>query len=117
MKIGEVCLNTNNVVLLADFYKQLLEIDNSSNDEVHQLLISEETQLSIWNDGSHKDNNNRNINLAFTVDDIDAAYKKLLAMDVRIIEKPTQRPWGAINMSFYDPDGNIIYFRSFPEHE
>lgn len=23
------------------------------------------------------------------------------------------RPWGATNMSFYDPDCNIIYLRSF----
>ena len=36
-----------------------------------------------------------------------------LAMGVEVIEKPTQRPWGAVNMSFYDSDRNIIYFRSF----
>lgn len=30
-----------------------------------------------------------------------------------IIEKPTMRPWGARNMSFYDPDKNIIYLRTF----
>lgn len=28
-----------------------------------------------------------------------------------IIEPPTKRPWGAVNMSFYDPDNNVIYFR------
>ena len=38
MRIGEVCLNTNDVVKLANFYKQLLEIDNGSNDEVHQAF-------------------------------------------------------------------------------
>ena len=47
------------------------------------------------------------------MDDIDVEYQKLLAMGVEIIEKPTKRPWGAINMSFYDTDRNIIYFRSF----
>ena len=110
MRIGEVCLNTNNVIKLANFYKQLFEIDNGSNDEIHQTLISEETQFTIYNDGSH----NQNISLAFTVEDIDAEYQKLLEMGVEIIEKPTKRPWGAVNMSFYDPDRNIIYFRSFP---
>lgn len=30
-------------------------------------------------------------------------------------EPPTQRPWGARNMSFLDPDGNLITFRSFPK--
>lgn len=113
MRIGEVCLNTNDVVKLANFYKQLLDIDNGSNDETHQVLICEETQFTIYNDGSYKNNNNQNISLAFTVDDIDVKYQKLLEMGVEVSEKPTQRPWGAVNMSFYDPDRNIIYFRSF----
>lgn len=38
MKIGEVCLLTNDVQRLAAFYKQLLEIENDSNDETHQFL-------------------------------------------------------------------------------
>ena len=115
MKIGEVCLNTNDVVKLANFYKQLFGIDNGSNDEVHQTLISEETQFTIYNDGSKKDNNNRNICLAFTVDNVDTEYQKLLAMGAEIIEKPTKRPWGTTNMSFTDPDRNVIYFRSFSD--
>lgn len=49
------------------------------------------------------------------VDDIDLVYEKLLAMGVEVIEKPTYRPWGMVNMSFYDPDRNIIYFRSKPK--
>lgn len=114
MRIGEVSLNTNDVVALARFYKHLLGIDNGSNNEIHQTLICEETQLTIYNDGSHKNNNNQNISLVFTVGDIAAEYQKLLEMGVEIIEKPVQRSWGATNMSFYDLDRNIIYFRSFP---
>ena len=113
MRIGEVCLNTNDVVKLANFYKQLLRIENGSNDEVHQTLLSEETQFTIYNDGSKKNNDNQNICLAFTVDDVDAEYQRLLALGAEIIEKPTKRPWGTTNMSFYDPDGNVICFRSF----
>ena len=30
------------------------------------------------------------------------------------LEKPETRPWGARNMSFYDPDGNVVYIRSLP---
>lgn len=113
MRIGEVCLNTNDVVTLANFYKKLLGIDNGSNDEIHQILIGDETQLTIYNDGTIKNNNNQNICLSFTVEDIEVEYTKLLAMGVDIIEKPTKRPWGTVNMSFYDPDKNVIYFRSF----
>ena len=115
MRIGTVSLLTNDVLSLTSFYKQLLEIENDSEDEIHQVLIAEETALTIYNDGSIKNNQNQNICLAFTVDDIEKEYKKVLAMGARIIEGPTKRPWGAINMSFYDPDNNMIFFRSFPK--
>ena len=115
MKIGEVCMLTNDVPRLAAFYKQLLGVDNDSNDETHQFILSEETALTIYNDGTAKNNRNENICLAFTVNDMDREYEKVKALGARVIEPPTQRPWGAVNMSFYDPDNNIIYFRSFPE--
>ncbi len=114
MKIGEVSLLTNDVMKMADFYKKLLETDNGSNDEVHQTLIGQETMLTIYNDGSEKNNRNQNICLAFTVDDIEKAYHRVISLGAEIIEPPTARPWGAVNMSFYDPDGNTIYLRAFP---
>ncbi|MFW2491953.1 VOC family protein [Clostridium chromiireducens] len=113
MRIGEVGLLTNDVVKLANFYKLLLETENGSNDTVHQTILAEETMLTIYNDGSVKNNENQNICLAFTVNDIDAEYEKLVNLGVEIIEEPKLRPWGTNNMSFYDPDKNIIYFRSF----
>ena len=116
MRIGAVSLLTNDVLRLAAFYKQLLEIENDSEDEIYQVLIAEETALTIYNDGSIKNNQNQNVCLAFTVDDIEKEYKKVLSMGARIIEGPAERPWGAINMSFYDPDNNTIFFRSFPKN-
>lgn len=116
MKLGEVSLLTNDVLRLAAFYKQLLETENGSDDEIHQTIIGEETMLTIYNDGSAKNNRNQNICLAFTVEDMEKEYKKVAALGAKIIEKPTVRPWGATNMSFYDPDGNVIYLRSFPKN-
>ncbi len=115
MTIGEVCLLTNDVRRLAAFYKQLLGVENGSDDEVHQFILTEETSLTIYNDGTEKNNQNRNICLAFTVDDMDREYEKVKALGAEIIEPPARRPWGAVNMSFRDPDNNIIFFRSFPE--
>lgn len=113
MRLGEVGLLTNDVIRLADFYKALLEVDNQSNDAVHQVIISEETMLSIYNDGTKKENNNRNMCIAFTVEDMDKEYEKIRRLGADVIEAPTIRPWGTKNMSFYDPDGNIVYLRSF----
>ena len=114
MRIGEVCLLTNDVKRLAAFYKRLLETENGSDDETHQFILTEETALTIYNDGTAKNNQNQNICLSFTVDDVEKEYEKVLALDARIIEGPAKRPWGAVNMSFYDPDNNVIFFRSFP---
>lgn len=80
MRIGEVSLLTNDVIKLADFYKKLLEIDNESNDPVHQTLIAEETMLTIYNDGSVKNNKNQNICLAFTVDDVEKEYRRVMEL-------------------------------------
>ncbi|MBR6007515.1 MAG: VOC family protein [Clostridia bacterium] len=111
MRIGEVGLLTNDVKRLVRFYKQLLETENYSDDETHQFIITDGTALSVYNDGTVKNDQNQNMCLAFTVDDIEKEYAKLKAMGAKIIEPPAKRPWGAINMSFYDPDNNVVYLR------
>ena len=115
MKIGEVCLLTNDVPRLAAFYKQLLGVENGSDDEFHQFIITEGTALTISNDGTVRNNQNQNMCLAFTVDDIDREYERVQALGARIVEPPAKRPWGAVNMSFYDPDNNMVFFRCFPD--
>ena len=115
MKLGEVCFLTDDVVRLANFYKQLLDIDHGNDDPVHQTLIAKETMLTVFNDGTRKNNKNQNICVAFTVENMEKAYQKVLALGASVIEPPTVRPWGAINMSFLDPDNNVIYLRKFPD--
>lgn len=117
MRIGEVCLLTSDVIRLANFYKLLFGIDNESNDDTHQFIISEETTLTVYNDGMERKSNQHNICIAFTVDDVDAEYARLVKLGVRIVDPPTLRPWGAKNMSFLDPDNNLITFRCFPNND
>ena len=117
MTIGEVCLLTNDVTGLAGFYRQLPGVENGSDDETHQFILSDGTALTVYTDGTVKNNPSRNICLAFTVDDIDREYEKVPALGAKIIEPPAKRPWGAVNMSFPDPDNIMIFFRSFPENE
>ena len=79
---------------------------NMQNNNIIDLQTNGSSQV----DGN---NLNQNICLAFTVDDIEEEYRKILNLGMEIIDKPIKRPWGATNMSFYDPDRNIIYLRSF----
>lgn len=115
MTLGEVCLCTNGVKRLADFYKALLGADNGSEDEVHQFILTGEVALTVYDDGNKKNNANQNIALAFTVPDVDAEYERLLRMGVTVLEPPATRPWGARNLHLLDPDGNRVYLRSFPK--
>lgn len=113
MRIGEVSISTHDVIKLANFYKKLFNIDNDSDDNIHQVILNDGTGLTIYNDGKERKNNSQNICLAFTVDDVDTEFERLKGLGVEIIEPPTLRPWGAKNMYFNDPDGNSIVFRSF----
>jgi len=115
LMLGEVCLLTRDVVALANFYKMLLQVDNGSDDPVHQFILSEGTTLTIYRDEARAERGQANIALAFTVDDVDAEYRRLQANQVTIIEPPQTRPWGARNMHIQDPDGNPVYFRSLPK--
>lgn len=115
MKIGEVSLSTNDVIRLSNFYKTLFEIDNDCNDDIHQVILTEGTGLTVYNDGKERNSNSQHICLAFTVGDVDVEFERLKKLGIEIIEPPTTRPWGAKNMYFNDPDGNSIVFRSFPE--
>ena len=117
MRIGEVSLQTNDVNRLADFYKWLLSTDNGSRDEEHQVILEGETALTVYNDGSRKNNCKQNTALAVPVADVGREYQRLLDRGVLIVEGPTQRPWGAKNLHFLDPGGNHVYFRSFPGKE
>ena len=110
--LGEVCIETNDVLKIADFYRKILKITSECTDEVHQFIITEGTTLTVYNNGIPKNNQNQNISLAFTVEDVDKEYKRLLELGVAIIDAPKVQPWGAKNMHFCDPDGNHIYFRS-----
>ena len=114
MKIGEIGLLTNDVIGLSNFYKTVFGIDNKSDDDVIQFIITEGTGLTIYNDGMKRKENYQNVCLAFTVDDVDAEYERLKTLGVEIIEPPTIRPWGAKNMIFLDPEGNQLIFRCVP---
>lgn len=111
MYLGEVSLLTDDVPRLAAFYRALLGVENGSDDPTHQTIVAEETMLTVYNDGRPK-GDGRRMCLAFTVEDVYTEHERVKALGAEIIDPPTQRPWGAVSMSFRDPDGNEVYLRS-----
>lgn len=117
MRIGEVCLLTWDVPRLAEFYRKLLDAapGEDKDNQVHQFVLAEETALTVMGDETPR--TGQNAVLAFTVENMDAAFAKVRALGAEILEEPQKRPWGAVNMSFRDPDGNVVYFRCFMKEQ
>lgn len=114
MKLGEVCLLTDDVPRLANFYRRLLGIDGNCDDPVHQTVIAEEPMLTVYNDGIPRAGAVNRMCLAFSVEDVDEAYARVCSLGAEVLTPPTKQPWGAVNMSFLDPDGNTVYLRKLP---
>ena len=44
----------------------------------------------------------------FLVDDVDRAYRELVARGVKFLKEPKETPWGGKVALFQDPDGNTL---------
>ena len=109
-----ICLITNDVKRLSEFYQKVLQTTSDSDDDIHQEIKTRGAFLSIlYCDQATK--GNPYMSMAFTVDDVDDEFVRLKRLGIKIIDEPTMRPWGAKKMRFCDPDGNFVVFRSFPK--
>ncbi len=50
--------------------------------------------------------------LDFLVDDVNAEYERIVALDLDWVMPPTTQPWGNRSMIFRDPGGNLVNFFS-----
>lgn len=108
MKLCGVCIITNDVPKLVDFYKVVFEVE-PEGDSVHSAFDS--MQLAIWNPGNTEISSIKNMSLMFFVDNADYEYEKLNCIEnIRDLAKPKIEPWGVKAFTFKDPDGNEINF-------
>jgi uncharacterized glyoxalase superfamily protein PhnB len=64
--------------------------------------------LGFDQDDDHTSAEGLGVTLWFTVDDLQAAFDRLVTLGARVRYPPTQKPWGATLAAVYDPDGNMI---------
>lgn len=114
MTFSGICLITNDVHRLSEVYQTVLQTTPDCYDNIHQEIHTLGASLALLKSENQEDHGNKNISLAFTVDDVDMEYDRIKKLGISIIDPPTVRPWGAKNMWFCDPDGNSVVFRSFP---
>jgi predicted enzyme related to lactoylglutathione lyase len=122
----DLCLVSNDVLNLVDFYEKLFGVSADEKSEYHSSVIvggllltidrvDMEYVASIFSYINAKSSNNTLI--CFNVNDVDEQYARVLALGAVTLGEPITHPWGARSFQFRDPDGNIINFRAIPKGE
>ena len=120
MQFTGICLITNNVPILADFYAKVLGI-NVEGDAMHCELHTEGASIAIFSvEGmapqSMQGAGHGNFTIGFEVKDVDAEYARLKSLVNEFVLLPTTHPWGARSVWFRDPDGNSIdFYENIPD--
>jgi predicted enzyme related to lactoylglutathione lyase len=93
------------------FYRDVLELDEKSvgpewavfdidgRDIVLEAVAADDPERALVG---------RLLAVSFTVEDIDVAYRNLVARGVSFPAPPELQPWGGILAFPRDPDGNIL---------
>jgi predicted enzyme related to lactoylglutathione lyase len=116
-KLKSICLVTQDVHELCDFYSRVLELSPEGDDSFAvfsspgiQFSISSIQIVEAMAPGLKVDPRSGNCFLEFEVEDVDREYELLLALQVKVIKPPTTQPWGLRSVWFCDPQGNRINF-------
>ena len=119
MKFAGICLITEDVSRLTEFYRRVLQT-TADGDDTHATIDTKGAGISIFSRngmenmvaGSTENTGNSRHTLVFEVEDVDAEFERLNEMDVDFLMLPTTQPWGCRAFWFRDPDGNIVDFMS-----
>ncbi|MFU8796063.1 MAG: VOC family protein [Dehalococcoidia bacterium] len=117
MRFNGICLISQDVRRLREFYESALHVE-AEGDDVHVKLKTPGAVLSIFSEsgmegmapGSMKHYGHGGFTIEFEVENTDEEYKRLKSMNVPIVKMPTTQPWGRRSVWFRDPDGNIVNF-------
>lgn len=95
MVFSGICLIAKDVKKLSDFYKRVLQTTSDCDSDIHQEIATQGTFLAILKGDNISESGNKNMSMAFTVDDVDKEYLRLIEMGIDIIDPSTVRPWGS----------------------
>ncbi len=120
MKLSDVCIITENVPLLTEFYESVLQV-KADGDHVHAFLPIGAEGIAIYSKlAAQKDMGfdfstywgSGNFTIGINVSDVDLEYERLRSLSVDFVTTPKTYPWGARSVHFRDPDGNIVCYRT-----
>ena len=122
MKFSDICLITRDVLKLAKFYETIFNV-KSEGDAIHSFVNMAGLGLAIYSKNAAETDMGFDftgsgtglMTIGFNVDDVDAEYVRITALNICDVTTPHLWPWGAKSFRFKDTDGNIIIIRSMPK--
>jgi catechol 2,3-dioxygenase-like lactoylglutathione lyase family enzyme len=120
--LSNVCLITNNVKRLVDFYEPVLSLKAKMSGDDYAEFPTGTGVLAIFSakaqenyiPGSAEAANNKGMILEFKVADVDREFRRLQSLVKIWVKPPTTQPWGTRSVYFRDPDGNLVNFYTPP---
>jgi catechol 2,3-dioxygenase-like lactoylglutathione lyase family enzyme len=117
MKFAGICLVTEHVPEMRDFYARLLGVE-AEGDDNHAEMKTTPTGMAIFSTagmeamapGSMKGSSAGSVTLMFEVEAVEAEYARVQAMGLELVKPLQTHPWGARSFWFRDPDGNLVDF-------
>jgi len=122
MKFTDVCIFTENVIKLAEFYEKIFNV-KADKDKIHTVLELDDLSITFY-DRKHAESlmkfdfseSGHGMNyIGFNVDNVDDEYIRLKKLGILNMSEPTLWPWGAKSFNLSDIEGNRIMFRSYSE--
>ena len=122
MEFTDICLITDDVVELTQFYESVFSV-RSEGGEVHSVIKIGGLDIAVYARSAAESDMGFNFTgtgtglftIGFNVDDVDAEYARIVALGICAVTEPHVWPWGAKSFRFPDIDGNIIVIRSWPD--
>jgi catechol 2,3-dioxygenase-like lactoylglutathione lyase family enzyme/predicted ester cyclase len=121
MKFKGVCLITDDVNGLSNFYRHVLQV-SCDRQEDFAALATEGAHLTLYNrremesmapgsaGSAGSTEGRRGCTLEFEVADVDQEHQRLVDLGIPIVKAPTTQSWGIRSVWFRDPDGNLVNF-------
>jgi lactoylglutathione lyase len=116
-------ITTSDLEAALGFYRDLLEAQVSyefpgpDGEPVYVGLELGTAHLGIGCDPAATADPSPRFSLWIYTEDCDAAVERLRAAGVKIVEEPTDQPWGERVARVLDPDGNLVLLGQRPGSE
>ncbi|MBI9014695.1 MAG: hypothetical protein JEZ08_20830 [Clostridiales bacterium] len=123
MNISGICLVTEDVKSLVEFYEKLFDTTAEGDHrygyiifgDIHFSFCSDEIEKNIAPDYNLPSRGGRCI-IEIRVDDVHKMYGRALELNCTIPKALKTEVWGVTSFWVEDPEGNIISFLTPPKH-